>query len=626
MQIFINNKPAVLKSGQSFEYVSENRLFTDSDSYTLTVVFPLRGCPQNIGIFGHIDRADVAAQKVVFDCELRDRNFTRFGSIVITEISESEVKTQFLEGRSEQNFDKTFDKVYINELAGLEWPDVSKDTFTPDKVWNPDLLGLTCVALPWVHDNTGNIQNKAVFNLLTFDPENPANYTYRFDWHEDVEGLSWQPYLLYLTKMICESADIGYAYDFTKWEESERLKYMLVCNSLPFAWDMHDFARALPHWTVEEYFRKLEQILGGEFEIDHRSKTVRFDFTSEIMSAKSDVCIENVVDEYSTEVKVEDARCEYKEAKNLFYRDCSHDTWKYYSCDWFLKDSGNLHKVYYNSLRELLEDNRMYYKWNDVKDPKSAIDRLMYAADCEAWFIIMPMSRHVVKIQNGVVAYEYICKLRPVNLFGGRIVDDDEDAPKEEIEFVPARIDDTDQTTGRLLFLDPSGYSEEEEVETAEESGDKEPPFRLSKTMATLKAGEKEKTAEYYDKIYIGWYDGVNYFREAPTILPDGSILSYYVQLPYPNAENIIIADDWSNFAYAHFSLRINDKDKGRGKITYKIDPKVKTTFKFLSDKIPDVRSVFHIRGRRYLCEKITATFNDDGMSQLMKGEFWPLL
>ena len=116
MQIYVDNKLAALKKGTSFEYVAENRLFSGSDGYTLTITFPLNDCPQNIAIFGHINRADVATQKVIFDCEIRDKGFYKFGSITITEISESEVKTQFLEGRSEQNFDDTFDDIYINKL------------------------------------------------------------------------------------------------------------------------------------------------------------------------------------------------------------------------------------------------------------------------------------------------------------------------------------------------------------------------------------------------------------------------------------------------------------------------------------------------------------------------------
>lgn len=90
MQIYVNNRLAALKQGTSFEYVSENRMFSGSDGYTLTITFPLKDCPENLAIFGHINRADVAAQKVIFDCEIRDRGFYKFGSITITEISEAE--------------------------------------------------------------------------------------------------------------------------------------------------------------------------------------------------------------------------------------------------------------------------------------------------------------------------------------------------------------------------------------------------------------------------------------------------------------------------------------------------------------------------------------------------------
>ena len=114
MKILINGKLAALKENTSFEYIADNRLFSGSDGYSLTITFPLRGCSQNLAIFGNINRADVAANKVIFDCQIIDRALVLRGSIVVTEISQAEVKTQFLEGRSEVNFDTTFDD--INEL------------------------------------------------------------------------------------------------------------------------------------------------------------------------------------------------------------------------------------------------------------------------------------------------------------------------------------------------------------------------------------------------------------------------------------------------------------------------------------------------------------------------------
>lgn len=605
MHIYVNNKLAALKKGTSFEYVSENRMFSGSDGYTLTITFPLKGCPENIAIFGHINRADVVAQKVIFDCEIRDRGFYKFGSITITEISEAEVKTQFLEGRSEQNFDKTFDKVYINELDLGAPPTTYKSSITPANAWYPENSGCKCVALPWVNDYSGNIQNKAE-HIVDDAVQNRSHY----EWSEDTTGLSWQPYLLYITKKICEA--VGYAADFSKWEEVEEYRYLLICNTLPHAWYMPAFANALPHWTVEEYFEKLELFLGGEFDFDHRGKRITFAFTQATLASKSAVCLENVVEEHSTEVKVDEDRCEYLEAKNLVYKDCDHEMWKFYSCDWFIKGWQN-RVVRYNSMTELLNANKTYRNWDGQHHRDNRIDKILYAADCDAYFIIVPLSRQVADIRvvggNARIIFNYKCRLQPVNLFGGRIVNDDEEAEQVEIEFVPAWIDDTEDKYGRVLFLSFSAYDEDSSVSGEDES---KYPFQKTHSLSSLEAGEKEKKAEYYDRIYVGWFDGSNHFVGN--------------HLPYPNVEDIAIAEDWSNFAYVHFSMRINDRKIRRGQIIHNIEPKMKTTFKFLADNIPDVRSVFLIRGKRYICEKITATFTENGMSQLLKGVFYPII
>ena len=161
MEITINGQLASLKKNTSFEYISENPLFTGSDSYTLTITFPLKDCPQNIQIFGHLHRQDVVKNKVVFNCEIRDKDFFKSGTIVVTQISEVEVKTQFLEGRSEQNFDDTFDDIYLNELH-LGYPDTEErnpSTHDTNYHWQSGYPTRFWVALPWVNNTSGNMQN-----------------------------------------------------------------------------------------------------------------------------------------------------------------------------------------------------------------------------------------------------------------------------------------------------------------------------------------------------------------------------------------------------------------------------------------------------------------------------------
>ena len=595
MEIRINGRDAVLKSGTSFEYVAENRMFSGSDGYTLSITFPLKDCPENIAVFGNINRADVVARKVIFECEIRHGKFFKFGSITVNEINASEVKCQFLEGRSERNFSQTFDDIFINELDLGQWPSGKLD---PAEAWRPGYSARPAsVALPWVNDYSGNIQNLAEYTV-----DDASQNRGHYSWHPDTWGLSWQPYLITIVARICEA--VGYAADLSAWERSEEHRWLLVCNCLPAAWYTPQYARALPHWTVAEFFEKLELFLNAEFEINHRAKTVGFAFTHDLVNASGSVELRDVLDEHSTEVSVEDARCEYAEAKNLVYKECDHAVWKYYSCDWFIK-AWKDRAVVYESMRELLAANKGWRTWDGQHHRNSQIDRLLYAKDADAYFVIRAVSR-TAYFDRFRLRFTYKCVLQPVNLFGGRIVDDAEDADHIEIEFVPARIDYTEEKYGKVLFLSFSGYDEDNG--TGEDESDY--PFMQTHTIQSLEAGEKKKKAEYYDRIYIGFWDGAQNTRG---------------KLPYPQVEDIEIADDWSNFSYLHFNMRLNNRQLQSRRIIHRIDPMKKTTFKFLADNIPDVRAVFHIHGKKYVCEKITATFTEQGMSQLLKGVFYPI-
>ena len=58
MILTINGKQATLKKGSSIEYVSENRIFTDADDYSMEIELPQADCPQNLDIFGMITRKE----------------------------------------------------------------------------------------------------------------------------------------------------------------------------------------------------------------------------------------------------------------------------------------------------------------------------------------------------------------------------------------------------------------------------------------------------------------------------------------------------------------------------------------------------------------------------------------
>ena len=108
-----------------------------------------------------------------------------------------------------------------------------------------------------------------------------------------------------------------------------------------------------------------------------------------------------------------------------------------YSCDWFIEGWQN-RVVRYKTMSELLAANRGYRTWRGQRGRNAQIDKLLYAEDCDAYFLIRTISRErKIDFSPGLIRiyYLYTCRLQPVNLFGGRIVNDEEDADSEEIEF-----------------------------------------------------------------------------------------------------------------------------------------------------------------------------------------------
>lgn len=210
-------------------------------------------------------------------------------------------------------------------------------------------------------------------------------------------------------------------------------------------------------------------------------------------------------------------------------------------------------------------------------------------------------------MRGATMVLEYKCVLQPVNVFGERIGDDSEDANEEELDFMPVPIDFTEKKYGWSIFLNIGSYNENKNnyLDIPSDS--------MTGTQQSILSGSVEKGSEYFDSIYIGWWPGVT--RSG-------------ARMPYPFLDEIEIKEDWSGIMrWNCFSMRLNKKDgSSLHSVIHKIDPKMKVNFKFLSDTIPDVRAVFYIRGKRYICEKLTVTFTENGMSQLIKGVFYPLI
>lgn len=585
MEIFVNGRRAALKRGSSFEYIEENRLFTDADSYTLSITFPLAGCPENIAIFGRLNRSDVLKSTVTFDCELRWRAFCRIGTLTIVEIDECELKGQFLEGRSAQNFNSSFDDIYINELDLGQWPSDVPDT-PEDALSNLD-AGAECVAFPWVNEQTGSVQNNMVWSSGAYAWAGTERTT---------PALSWQPYLIVIAERVCE--EINYSHDFTPWEESMK-RFLLVCNTLPSAWGMKGFAKALPHWSVTEFFEELEKILDGEFDIDHRMEKVTFRFTETVLQNKAPVRLESVIDKCQVTVST-DSPTAYRGHENRRYAEAAHSMAPYYSCDWYIKANGGS-ATHFTTVAAMLAATAAYATPGSSRETRYH-NRLLFAEDAGRYYAL----RVIGQVQGswsesrGEYVMNNVYCLQLVNPFGAYIAGED-DEEGTELHIVPVCIDYTDADNGFCMFLDPGTLSEDDAVSG---SSIRQTGLTQGSPCAAIEAGEKEGGSEYYDKIYVAYWEGQ---------LPDNG------SCPFPCIDNHFIDKDWTDLNFGH-TLKLLG---GSQLCMYDIDPYKKFTFEFLADEIPDVRALFYIEGKRYLAEKITVTFTEEGMSKKMKGDFF---
>ena len=671
ISLTIDGAQVALKKGSSIEYVSENRAFTDADDYSMEIELPLAGCPQNIAIFGLITRKDIDCGQVFFDAVLRDTKFHKRGAVVITGITEQAVKVQFLEKRSYQNFYPEFDETYIDELDLGEWPHIHPDNIssggmsgsrpgwedaqymTPAQMW---ARWQDYTALPWVNNYSGNLQNCARWNSsqnkyvwkVNPDDDDDTDYT---------KGFSFQPNLLWLTKKICDALDYGY--DFSKWASSD-YKYLLVCNTLPYAWSSRKWASALPHWTVNEFFAELEKLLLMEFDLDHGTHTVTCSVSGENVAAAGLCHIAQVVDAFSVEVTTDEDKTGYKPMLNQGFAEGGHRLDNIYNAQWYIdkltQADGTVRCTEWATLQDLFDSDLPQDSVSDTGGGRS--DYATYAGgkwglhhvqDIDTYFVLEVMKRVEYKttpftIQSEHLKWGNVCRLVPVNRFGTLMLDREHEDDVEEMNIVPAWIDETDEEYGNVIFLDcgesggddgsnsahqthsyvPDGVTWQEHVEP-------DVPIQFG-AFPAVSDGETEKSGAVFDKLFVAfwWGDYTKCKPRLPHPWTDTFDMTYSYVVPAVLTDTSKLQITWGViYSGKQVSLRINNRAYGQGveRSTYiEVDQKKKYTFSFLADEIPNVRSMFHIEGKRYLCEKLQVTFTEDGMSQLIKGEFYKVV
>lgn len=476
------------------------------------------------------------------------------------------------------------------------------------------------IALPWVNDNSGNIQNEVT-----------SNGDGVFAWGSDTEKLSFMPYLLWLTEQICEA--VGFTYDFSEWDQSN-WRYLLCCNTVPQAWDILNFAEGLPHWTVDEYFEEIEKLMQCEVTIDYVNRHISLVWSKDVSASAGEIVINNsmLVDDFSAEMKnIVSEDEDYSYSQLYKYADSGDNESDLELCDWLIQDNPKYIKEMtdeeFDTFIETVKGMKVSAKTvftassgETINGKKSVTydltacnpyNRIVHARD--SYFIVVLdeyLEDETKNIQNSLkITYSYYsCRIEKIASFAPFMTEKEEDAATS-LNIVPVSLQLTD--IGRLPHFDCGELAETvtAEIDSSIHAGDN---WRRFSEM--IEAGESESDS-IFGVIRVGFHKPVLENIFAP------SALVPIVDKVMLNGDGIVTIAD-GEFE----SLRLCESRKYNDKIKFsQVNCSDKYTYEFISDNIPNVRAVFVIAGKRYLCEKITVTFTPRGMQKKLKGVFYPI-
>lgn len=599
MRILIDGKEVVPKEDFSFEYTAENRLFRGRDGYTMSISFPIYGCPQNVKAFGYTNRIEIRGGQKHYDCLISDKNCHIEGVLSIVKVKGGEVDCQFAEGKCAQTMTDPLGEIYICDLDLGSPIQTDAAIVAPAQAWKSIDDGAESVALPFI--------NSAY-------PETPNNWvtcnvgTKVYSWNSEIKKIAWQPYLLTIAERVCEA--MGYTPDFSAWRSSWN-RHLIICNCLPAEWDRSGYADALPRWTVTKFFEEIELLLVCEFDFDHIGKTVVMTYSADAISNAGAVSIDNVLDEYISTYNDEGSDCEYLPVKGLKYADGNGKAWKYQACDWLMNTNPTAKE--YDTLASLVDRNSrrtildeagdggiLEVSWGELVGPEPTLmttDAILYAKDEDTYYAMRPIGEENYTMADGATGTSPVYVLEAVNIFGSSRGSDD----GETVDIVPVSIVDTyvsqSNDRGYMMELSPSGSN-----------GDDGSESLGTEITKKIEAGAPESKGNVYDQMYVAFWNGHK---------PDPNFAVY------PAVDGRCVCQNWRPSKwYDSYSLRL---DRVRKDIP-QVDASRKLSISWVGDTIPNPRAIFYIKGVKCICEKITATFTGDGMSQLLKGEFWPAI
>lgn len=641
IQLFIDGKLAVIKDETSFKLSLENNFFTKTSSYSFDVELPM-DAPENRAIFGDINRRDVAKEYKELPTKLLADNITIIsGTVTITQVTESSIKVQLLGESASYQYGNKMDKMYIDELPLGNWYNRTFGSYpgqesqfsgssyaiiyklASELTGDPTATSFCNSVFNngiWVAYPIYNTEAETICNHYLWRNFN-SNYALSIPYATPNSGerngfpqvkFAVQPFIWYMCELIAEATGFTlkreknplYINDFYRRIFIANANINIECN------------KCLPHWTVNEWWEQIEKTFGVTMVLSDVDSSLDL-VSRDTFLNKSYISIDNVVDEYTTDISQEDSQDDIALLNVGF---AENDQW---------------------TLQELVPDELLDFaeivNCDSIADIKTRLDE-----DDAYKKIYQCGGRHFVLF--GRTLDYTIYNIREVNLFRPRIVNNDNNSIDTEIKFIPCALC-TNSTKVVSNETDSIGYTDKsllDNVSTTmlsrpdkanidwlsdEKDLNTKAKFRL-KTII-FQEGDIPEKEDTQDRAFIAIH--------SPQIFD--SIETTLGNLNYPRAwthdwkEYMLNGDSIEEIPHGiDLSLSLNQIDGQRnlGNETaptrsVKIKTTIKCCFKFIADKIPNTSEIFVINNKKYLCEKLEVSISNKGIDKLITGYFYEI-
>lgn len=575
IQLFIDNSPVVLPKDFNLSLLDENPFFTKNGKSTYDIDIDLSD-PTNAKIYQHCNRVnnDKETPKSRSARLVVDNQVLLNGTEIILEITDEKVSIQLVSGESELNYlvgsDKKIKDLELGSILDGEFEFLPFYSMAEDRVRNGY----------WIVHTPGD------------------DYPH-LGWFQEIRGGARSPYFYCVIEKILNA--LGFKISENTFRTGS-LKYLLIVNGL----FTRQYNTLLPDWSVVEFLSEVEKAFNVCFLVDDDRVSIQLkrDYYNNVKKTY----IKEAIDSF--ELKIDDENREDYSLSNVGYTKQNTDYFKY-------QDVNSVIMEQISGTEEYLGFDDILSDISNSGNPLVLKNKIFYSQASETFYIC-----YKGLFQGSEKYYP-----KKINAFAPDYNNEKSTSIDIELKIKPIsmqvkNINVVDSTTRPNILYSLQTQIMEISSEYIYGSGSSE----LSDIQEEIE-NEIENEIKTVSEIFVVLYSGLQtiYEEDAQSYSDTKRKVNYPV--PYVDYlwetnkidERIINSDK--------FSLRLNHS-KGMKNLysgSIQVDTTIEYTFRFLYYEKIDIRSVFVIKNREFVCKELKYNVTAKGFDEVIEGVFYPL-